>query len=74
MKSYADTFNKQIEQVEVEYAQNPSEEKMKKIKSITDEYNEQMINVREEAEKSILQAVFDKIKNMLSKIWQMLWK
>ena len=74
MKSYADTFNKQIEQVEVEYAQNPSEEKMKKIKSITDEYNEQMMNVREEAEKRILQAVFDKIKNMLSKIWQMLWK
>ncbi|XP_055276305.1 GTPase IMAP family member 7-like [Moschus berezovskii] len=74
MKSYADTFNMQIEQVEVECAHKPPEEKMKNIKLITDKYNEQMKNVREEAEKSILQAVFDKIKNMLSKIWQMLWK
>uniref|UniRef100_A0A8C6CPG0 AIG1-type G domain-containing protein n=1 Tax=Moschus moschiferus TaxID=68415 RepID=A0A8C6CPG0_MOSMO len=74
MKSYADTFNMQIEQVEVEWAHKPPEENMKKIKSITDKYNEQMKNVREEAEKSILQVVFDKIKNMLSKIWQMLWK
>ncbi|XP_052495124.1 GTPase IMAP family member 7-like [Budorcas taxicolor] len=74
MKNYADTFNMQIEQVEVECAHEPPEEKMKKIKSITDKYNEQMKNVREEAEKSILQDVFDKIKNMLSKVWQMLWK
>ena len=74
MKNYADTFNMQIEQVEVECAHKPPEEKMKKIKSITDKYNEQMKNVREEAEKSILQDVFNKIKNMLSKIWQMLWR
>ena len=74
MKNYADTFNMQIEQVEVECAHKPPEEKMKKIKAITDKYNEQMKNVREEAEKSILQDVFNKIKNMLSKIWQMLWK
>ena len=74
MKNYADTFNMQIEQVEVECAHKPPEEKMKKIKAITDKYNEQMKNVREEAEKSILQDVFNKIKNMLSKIWQMLWR
>ncbi|KAB0376006.1 hypothetical protein FD755_012649 [Muntiacus reevesi] len=73
MKSYTDTFNMQIEQVKVECAHKPPEEKMKTIKSITDKYNEQMKNAREEAEKSILQAVFDKIKNMLSKIWQILW-
>ena len=73
MKSYTDTFNMQIEQVEVECAHKPPEEKMI-IKSITDKYNEQMKNAREEAEKSILQAVFDEIKNMLSKIWQILWK
>ena len=73
MKSYTDTFNMQTEQVEVECAHKPPEEKMI-IKSITDKYNEQMKNAREEAEKSILQAVFDEIKNMLSKIWQILWK
>ena len=32
MKNYADTFNMQIEQVEVECAHKPPEEKMKKIK------------------------------------------
>ena len=74
MKSYTDTFNMQIEQVEVECAHKPPEENMKTIKLITDKYNEQMKNAREEAEKSILQAVFDKIKNMVSKIWQILWK
>ncbi|KAB0344745.1 hypothetical protein FD754_021671 [Muntiacus muntjak] len=73
MKSYTDTFNMQIEQVKAECAHKPPEEKMKTIKSITNKYNEQMKNAREEAEKSILQAVFDKIKNMLSKIWQILW-
>ena len=71
-KVYADDLQSKIKLVEKEYAHNP-EEKEKQIKLLTQKHDERMKNIREEAEMNIFQVTFNMIRNMLSKIWYMLW-
>ena len=72
-KIYADELQNKIKLVEQEHAHKPPEEKEKQIKLLIQKHDERMKNIREEAEVTIFQASFNMIKNMLSKIWHMLW-
>ncbi|XP_007469908.1 PREDICTED: GTPase IMAP family member 7 [Lipotes vexillifer] len=73
-KIYADQLAKEIKLVEKEYAHRPQEEKEEAIKSLMKKHDERMKNIREEAKENLFQVVFQEIKNLLSKIWQMFWK
>ena len=66
-------WQNKIKLVEKEHAHKPPEEKEKQIKLLIQKHDERMKNIREEAEVTIFQASFNMIKNMLSKIWHMLW-
>ena len=72
-KIYADDLQSKIKLVETEYAHKPPEEKEKQIKLLMQKPDERMKNIREEAEMNIFQVTFNMIRNMLSKIWYMLW-
>ncbi|XP_078293768.1 GTPase IMAP family member 7-like isoform X3 [Panthera onca] len=72
-KIYTDQLNNEIQLVEKEYADKSQEEREEKIKWLKRIYDEQLKNIREEAEKGIFEHVLDGIRRMLSKIWHMFW-
>ncbi|KAM5205683.1 GTPase IMAP family member 7 [Hipposideros larvatus] len=69
-KIYADHLEKDIKQIEKEYANKPKEEHEMKIQQLRMKYDER---IREEAEKNVFQGVFDKIVKVLSKVWHTFW-
>ncbi|XP_058579845.1 GTPase IMAP family member 7-like [Neofelis nebulosa] len=72
-KIYTDQLNNEIQLVEKEYADKSQEEREEKIKWLKRIYDEQVENIREEAEKGIFEHVLDVIMRVLSKIWHMFW-
>ncbi|XP_046953517.1 GTPase IMAP family member 7-like [Lynx rufus] len=72
-KIYTDQLNNEIKLVEKEYAHKSQEEREEKIKWLKRIYDEQIKNIREEAEKGIFEHVLDGIRRVLSKIWHMFW-
>ena len=72
-KIYTDQLNNEIKLVEKEYADKSQEEREKKIKWLNRIYDEQLKNIREEAEKSIFEYVLDGIRRVLSQIWHTFW-
>ncbi|XP_058579820.1 GTPase IMAP family member 7-like isoform X2 [Neofelis nebulosa] len=72
-KIYTDQLNNEIQLVEKEYADKSQEEREEKIKWLKRIYDEQLKNIKEEAEKGIFEHVLDGIRRMLSKIWHMFW-
>ena len=72
-KIYTDQLNNEIKLVEKEYADKSQEEREKKIKWLNRIYDEQLKNIREEAEKGLFRDGSNGIMSVLSKIWQMFW-
>ncbi|XP_058388917.1 GTPase IMAP family member 7-like [Diceros bicornis minor] len=72
-KIYFDQLNNKIKQAENEYAGKPQQEKEEKVKFHKRKYDEQMSNIRQEAESNIFQDILNEIMKMLSKIWHMFW-
>ncbi|XP_053073865.1 GTPase IMAP family member 7-like isoform X4 [Acinonyx jubatus] len=72
-KIYTDQLNNEIKLVEKEYAHKSQEEREEKIKWLKRIYDEQLKNIREEAEKGIFEHVLDGIRRVLSQIWHMFW-
>ncbi|XP_047684044.1 GTPase IMAP family member 7-like isoform X3 [Prionailurus viverrinus] len=72
-KIYTDQLNNEIKLVEKEYADKSQEEREEKIKWLKRIYDEQLKNIREEAEKGIFEHVLDWIRRVLSKTWHMFW-
>ncbi|XP_004430683.1 PREDICTED: GTPase IMAP family member 7-like [Ceratotherium simum simum] len=73
-KIYTDQLNNEIKLVEQEYADKPQQEKEEKIKLLKMKYDEQIKDIRQEAERSIFQDVFNRIMMTLSTIWHVFWK
>ena len=72
-KIYTDQLNNEVKLVEKEYADKSQEEREEKIKWLNRIYDEQLKNIREEAEKSIFEYVLDGIRKVLSQIWHTFW-
>ncbi|XP_008047562.1 GTPase IMAP family member 7 [Carlito syrichta] len=70
---YAKQLNEGVKQIEKEYA-NSEQEKMEKINSLRMKYEENLRNIREEAEEKTYENVVQKIRKILLKIWQRLWE
>lgn len=67
-KIYTDPLNKEIKQVEKEYTHKSQQEQEEKIKGLKIKYDEQIKNLREEAERSILLEDLNGIMRLFSKI------
>ena len=72
-KVYVDELQNKIKLVEKEYAHKQPAEKEKQIKLLMQKHDERMKNIRGKAETNIFQVAFSMIRNMLSRIWHMLW-
>ncbi|XP_078293952.1 GTPase IMAP family member 7-like isoform X1 [Panthera onca] len=72
-KIYTDQLNNEIQLVEKEYADKSQGEREEKIKWLKRIYDEQLKNIREQAEKSIFEQVLDEIRKVLSQIWHKFW-
>nr|XP_025849601.1 GTPase IMAP family member 7 [Vulpes vulpes] len=72
-KIYTDQLNKEIKLIEKEYAHLSQKEREEKIKALKMKYEEQIKNLREEAEKGIFGDVLNSIMRVLSRIWHMFW-
>uniref|UniRef100_A0A8C3X3N9 GTPase, IMAP family member 7 n=1 Tax=Catagonus wagneri TaxID=51154 RepID=A0A8C3X3N9_9CETA len=67
----SERLQKEREELEKENAHKPLQEKEKQKELVSMKHEELMRTLKEEAEKSILEAVFKKIKSLLLKIWEM---
>ncbi|XP_055461431.1 GTPase IMAP family member 9-like [Psammomys obesus] len=72
METYAQEFSVEIDKIEKEYANKSEKEKIEKIDSARRDYEEKMRNIKEAAEKDIFTYIFEKIKKILSNIWNKL--
>uniref|UniRef100_A0ABI0NS00 GTPase, IMAP family member 7 n=1 Tax=Bos taurus TaxID=9913 RepID=A0ABI0NS00_BOVIN len=72
-KVYVDELQNKIKLVEKEYVHKQPAKKEKQIKLLMQKHDERMKNIRGEAEMNIFQVAFNMIRNVLSKIWHMLW-
>ncbi|XP_052576239.1 GTPase IMAP family member 9-like [Peromyscus californicus insignis] len=63
-ETYAQELSAEIQRIE--------KEKKAQIDSAKRKYNEKMRNIREEAEENILKYIFNKIREMLSRLWDKL--
>ncbi|XP_041496654.1 GTPase IMAP family member 9-like [Microtus oregoni] len=71
-ETYAQEFNAEIKRIERECAHKSEEEKKKRIDSAKKNYDEKMENLKEKAEENILEYIYKKICELLSKIWDKL--
>ncbi|XP_031237686.1 GTPase IMAP family member 9-like isoform X2 [Mastomys coucha] len=68
-ETYTQQFISEIQRIEKEYANKPEEEKELQIVSARSNYDEKRRNWKEEAEENIFMYIFQKIREILSKLW-----
>lgn len=68
-EDYTGKFISEIQNIEKEYANKSEKEKEARIVSARKSYDENIRNLREEAEENILTYIFQMIKEILSKLW-----
>ncbi|XP_055461433.1 GTPase IMAP family member 9-like [Psammomys obesus] len=72
METYTQELINEIERIEKEYANILEKEKQAKIDSARRDYEEKMRNIKEAAEKNIFTYIFEKIKEIISNLWDKL--
>lgn len=69
VETYNQEFSVELEKIEKEYANKSEKEKIEKIDSARRNYEEKVRNIKEVTEKDIFTYIFEKIKKILSNIW-----
>nr|XP_020035622.1 GTPase IMAP family member 7 [Castor canadensis] len=72
-KIYTEQLHNEIKLIEKEFANKSSQQKEEKIKIARRKYEDNIRNIREEAERNIFSDVLNRILKTLSKIWNMFW-
>lgn len=69
VETYTQEFSVELEKIEKEYANKSEKEMIEKIDSARRNYEEKVRNIKEVTEKDIFTYIFEKIKKILSNIW-----
>ncbi|XP_052029634.1 GTPase IMAP family member 9-like [Apodemus sylvaticus] len=71
-EAYTQEFTSEIQSIEEKYANKSEKEKEAKLCSARRNFDEKMENVKKEAEENIFMYIFQKIREILLKLWDML--
>lgn len=71
-ETYAQQLISEIQRIETEYANKSEKEKEAQIVSARRNYDEKLRNLKEKAEENVFTYIFQKIREIISKIWDRL--